>query len=183
MLRRSMLAWLAGIGACGGGSSSIALHGDSVPSGLLQVPPAPYSRLPRPPAVLLADMLGCPVHDYSHPGMLVSQHQPGEGDLAVLWYGGADAVLGTDPAEYERQLSAIARRCVIVGTYDHPHPPFSAASAAINAAARRAAAACGVPFVDLRTVPVVFADPMHVDQATATAFCSLVASAVKEAMP
>lgn len=201
MKRRTMITAPLLLASCGGGGGggpklAIDLLGDSVPSGRLQVPPAPYERLPRPVSLLLYEQTLRPVFDYTAPGARIAQALGGGlgfGQLAdhvketpaatiILWYGGADAVLGTQPADFERDLAAAARLVraagadvVLVTTYQHPDPGVQAASRAITEAVRRVGCALRIPVADLWDTPVGFADPVHPDQATAVLFAQQVA--------
>lgn len=202
MLRRTLLLAAGLAASCGGGgNSSILLCGDSVATGWLQVPPAPYARLPDYPAKLLSRLSGSDVVDLSLPGALLSHAldgrlpygrliervRTGSENAVVCWHGGMEAVAETDPAEFADDLTALVwacietrKRIVLVGTYAHRLYPHSAA---INEAIREVANAAAVPMVDIRDIAPTLADPVHPDAAFSAAIVSRIATTLQGTRP
>ncbi|HYE41397.1 MAG TPA: SGNH/GDSL hydrolase family protein [Ramlibacter sp.] len=204
MSRALALSLVLLVASCGGSApapSIVAIYGDSLQSGHIAVWPW---RLPVPPARRLQQLLGddYTVIDYAQPGARARDAITGaptmplgpfaehvasiEADTIVLRYGGADAVLDTDLADFERDMASMVdharasdRRVMLVGLVFVPeHEPRLAA---FDAAIRRVAAAAGVPFVDTRSAPAGgLVDGIHPDQEYADRTQQLIAQAVRQ---
>lgn len=191
MNRRNAVGALAlgstviGLGSCGGGGGarlSIDLTGDSVLSGELQSPPAPWPKLPRTVAAELFSLTGRPVFDYTRSGAKVGEALAGTlgfGRLAdhvrdtpskyiVLGYAGADALDGTPMPLYEQRMHLALDHCLGAGlvailttTYPHADPRTHALSVAVTEVVRRIGAQRRVAVADLWDVAGPFIDPVH----------------------
>jgi hypothetical protein len=198
--RRLIALLLALLSACGGGSSSVvteyggsssvvSVYGDSLTSG---------AGVTVKPAQRLQQVLGVPVADYSAPSMRAADALNGNPALpfttfeqnmretrptvALILYGGADVIGGTDPAQFEadmRRLVALAQAVgarVVLATVIN-HPLYNVAP--INAAIRRIAADNGCALAEVSAIPVgAFLDGIHPDQAYADARVAVIARAV-----
>lgn len=193
------------VAACGGGDASpaprpvVAVYGDSLASGHLATPPG---RLAVPPARRLQEMLGeqALVVDYAQPGARVADALAGAAtmplqafaehvrtatpDVVVLRFGGADALLGTPPENFARdvaQLVALARAegaAVVLVGLPH-HPAHERRLQALDAAAAGIARAAGLPWVDLLAVPAgELADGTHPSQGYADALVAPIAAEI-----
>jgi hypothetical protein len=199
MLRAVLLVLSILLQACGGGAAPsnrvqlAPMWGDSSASGHVDPQVAGYWRLPDPPARAMQRALGDGylVVDYSMPGATVRGILDGGATLAseafrdqlltikpdviVLRAGGPDALLGTDPVQFEadvRELVRLARfaapRVVLVGLFHLP--AFQERMVLFDAILRRVAAEEGVRFADTMAVPAgELADNIHPAQPYASA--------------
>jgi hypothetical protein len=182
--RRAVLAALALAGCGGGGAPAlpvVAVYGDSIASGQIATEPGePLRYLAVRPAQRLQQLLEgrAVVLDRAEAGATAAGSLAGfparlaadQPDVAVLRFGGADAVLGTHPAAFSLDLALLVnaaklqgRRVVVVGLPHHP--AHEDALAALDSAARGIADWARAPFADTFAAPAgALADGIHPDQ-------------------
>lgn len=195
MKRRSLLIPLALLASCGGGGAGpgpadlplVDLEGDSLTSSHIAVPPG---RLPVPTVRRINELAADRflAIDNSQPGARIadalngSDTMPGDpyaeriktmpARVVVLRWGGSDAILGTPPDVFERQLRqmvALTREAgpipLLVEVINHDQ--YKAQADTFNAINHRVAADMGVDIVLIRDLPWALIDGIHPDQATA----------------
>jgi hypothetical protein len=189
--------------------------GDSLFSGGVHLSPSGDQTgwLSPRPVLLMRRLLGVDCIDYSRGGFGAAALLSSWGtDLlvepsrcVVLRLGGADAIGGVDPAQFERdldQLVALARaagKAVVlpglpwmarrpdwqdpIGMTQAVYIDRAERAAAMNTAVRRVASAADVPFVDIRSLPFTgptdLADAVHLGQDYANRCVAAIAAAVR----
>jgi hypothetical protein len=204
--RRLLLASTMALAACGGGGDeaprarrAIVLVGNSLASGYVQAPAAGKERLDTPPVRRLMELTGAGVFDLSTPGATAASLLAGApamsigpfaasiarvpADVAVFWLGGVEAVLGSDPNEFQALLERLVVAAVTCGmravlVCNYLHPDFLARVQAINVAIRQVAASTGSLLVEVDDLPANRIDPVHLDDASSAATVERIAGAV-----
>ncbi len=198
---------------CGGGSPDeppaaptprvIEFYGDSLTFGSIEGPAGSLTRLAVPPVRRAQEMLGDAALcvDMSLPGATVADALAGvammpfgrfadhvrttQASTLVIRYGGADAMRGTQLADFERDLGemvslaqAAGKTVLLVGVI----ATTTGVTDDYDLAVERAADAFGTGFIDVRAVPVTWpddlADDVHPAQAWSDRITALIAKSL-----
>mgnify|MGYP003527608969 FL=1 len=198
---------------CGGGSPDeppaaptprvIEFYGDSLTFGSIEGPAGSLTRLAVPPVRRAQELLGDAALcvDLSLPGATVADALAGvammpfgrfadhvrttQASTLVIRYGGADAMRGTQLADFERDLGemvslaqAAGKTVLLVGVI----ATTTGVTDDYDLAVERAADAFGTGFIDVRAVPVTWpddlADNVHPAQAWSDRITALIAKSL-----
>mgnify|MGYP005608295913 FL=1 len=198
---------------CGGGSPDeppaaptprvIEFYGDSLTFGSIEGPAGSLTRLAVPPVRRAQELLGDAALcvDLSLPGATVADALAGvammpfgrfadhvrttQASTLVIRYGGADAMRGTQLADFERDLGemvslaqAAGKTVLLVGVI----ATTTGVTDDYDLAVERAADAFGTGFIDVRAVPVTWpddlADDVHPAQAWSDRIMALIAKSL-----